>query len=44
VLSWLPEAASSYAGDIDRLLILITVTVGVWFIAAEACLVYFALR
>ena len=44
MLSWLPAAASSYAGDIDRLLVLITVIVGVWFIAAEACLVYFALR
>lgn len=41
---WLPEAASSYAGKIDGLLIMITVIVGVWFIAAEALLVYMALR
>jgi cytochrome c oxidase subunit 2 len=41
---WLPEAASSYAGDIDSLLIFITIIVGVWFLAAEALLVYMALR
>jgi hypothetical protein len=41
---WLPEAASSYAGKIDGLLIMITVIVGVWFIAAEGLLVYMALR
>jgi cytochrome c oxidase subunit 2 len=41
---WLPEAASSYAGEIDGLLVLITVIVGVWFLAAEGVLIYFALR
>jgi cytochrome c oxidase subunit 2 len=41
---WLPEAASSYAARIDGLLILITVIVGAWFIAAEGLLVYMAVR
>jgi cytochrome c oxidase subunit 2 len=42
--NWLPEAASSFAGRIDSLLILITVIVGVWFLVAEGLLVYMALR
>ena len=42
--SWLPEAASSYAGDIDRLMIFITVIVGIWFLVAEGILIGFALR
>lgn len=41
---WLPEAASSYAGRVDELLIFVTVVVGVWFVAAEGFLVYAALR
>jgi cytochrome c oxidase subunit 2 len=41
---WLPEAASSYAGDIDGLLVFITVVVGVWFLGAEAVLVALSLR
>jgi cytochrome c oxidase subunit 2 len=41
---WMPEAASSYAGEIDGLLVLITVIVGVWFLVAEGVLIYFALR
>jgi cytochrome c oxidase subunit 2 len=41
---WLPEAASSYAGKIDGLLIMITVIVGVWFLVAEGLLVYMAVR
>jgi cytochrome c oxidase subunit 2 len=41
---WLPPAASSYAGDIDGLLVSITVIVGAWFIVAEALLLFFALR
>lgn len=43
-MNWLPEAASSYAGDIDSLLVFITVIVGAWFLAAEALLVGLALR
>lgn len=42
--NWLPEAASTFAGDIDRLMIFITIVVGVWFVAAELYLVYSALR
>jgi cytochrome c oxidase subunit 2 len=42
--SWLPEAASSYAGDLDRLLIVITVIVGVWFVLAEAVLLGLVIR
>lgn len=41
---WLPEAASSYAADIDWLLGFITVIVGGWFLLAEGVLVYLALR
>ena len=33
ITNWLPEAASSYAADLDWLLVFITVIVGVWFIA-----------
>lgn len=42
--SWLPEAASSYAADMDGLIWTITVIVGVWLIAAELLLVYFIVR
>jgi cytochrome c oxidase subunit 2 len=41
---WLPDAASSYAHEIDGLLVIITVIVGAWFIAAEGLLVYLAVR
>ncbi len=41
---WLPVNASSYAGDIDHLLILIGAIVGVWLLIAEACLFYFSFR
>ena len=41
---WLPVNASSYAGDVDGLMILITVIVGVWLLIAEGVLLYFTLR
>ncbi len=41
---WLPVNASSYAGDIDGLMILIAIIVGVWLLIAEAVLIYFSLR
>jgi len=41
---WLPEAASSYARDIDGLLLFITAIVGAWFVAGETLLIYIALR
>lgn len=40
----MPIAASSYAGDMDRVMWLITVIVGIWFIAAEAILLFFTFR
>jgi len=43
MLNWLPEAASTYAADLDGLLIFITAIVGVWFILAEALLIGFAI-
>ncbi len=41
---WLPQAASSYAADIDGLLFTITWIVGVWFVIAEALLLYLIFR
>jgi cytochrome c oxidase subunit 2 len=41
---WLPQAASSYAADIDGLLVTITWIVGVWFVVAEAVLLYLTFR
>jgi cytochrome c oxidase subunit 2 len=41
---WLPQAASSYAADIDGLLFTITWIVGVWFVVAEAVLLYLVFR
>lgn len=40
----MPVAASSYAGDIDRVMWIITLIVGVWFLAAEGILLWFTLR
>ena len=34
--SWFMQQASSFAPDVDNLILLITVIVGVWFVAAEA--------
>ena len=44
MLSWLPEAASSYAADFDRLLSTINWIVGIWFLLAEAVLIYLVVR
>lgn len=44
MMRWFPEAASTYAGDLDWLFLLITIIVGVWFIAAELLLVYAAVK
>lgn len=44
MLSWLPENISTYGGDVDSLFALIYYVVGVWFIAAEALLLYFIVR
>lgn len=42
--NWLPVGASTFAPEIDRLMIFITVIVGVWFVAAEAVLFYLIFR
>ena len=34
--SWYLQQASSYAADVDNLILLVAVIVGVWFVAAEA--------
>jgi len=41
---WLPQAASSYAADIDGLLVEITWIVGVWFVIAELVLLFLIVR
>ena len=41
---WLPVPASTYAGDIDGLILLITAIVGVWFVIAEGVLFYLIFR
>lgn len=43
-MPWMPEAASSYAHDMDSLILFITVVVGAWFLVAEVVLLYLALR
>lgn len=40
----LPENVSSYGDGIDSIIHLIVVVVGIWFIAAEALLLFFAIR
>jgi len=42
--SWLPVAASSFAGDLDWLLHFITWIVGIWFVLAEAVLLFLVVR
>jgi len=44
VLALFPENASSFGGQIDSLILLITVIVGAWFVLAEAALIGFAIR
>ncbi len=41
---WFPESISTYGGDLDSVYYLIYYIVGVWFIATEAAIVYFAWR
>lgn len=44
-MGWImPEGASTYAGDIDRLYYLILVITGIAFVIVEAALVWFAIR
>jgi cytochrome c oxidase subunit 2 len=41
---WLPIPASTFAPDVDHLILFITVIVGVWFLAAEAVLFFLVWR
>jgi cytochrome c oxidase subunit 2 len=41
---WLPVPASTYAKDIDGLILFITVIVGIWFVIAQAVLFYLIFR
>jgi cytochrome c oxidase subunit 2 len=41
---WLPPNASTYGGQMDHLLLFITVIVGAWLLLAEAILFYFVFR
>lgn len=41
---YLAQSLSSYSGDVDRLVVLITILVGVWFILAEAVLFWLIFR
>lgn len=42
--SWLPQSVSTYAGDIDHLIRLIAAIVGVWFVGAQALIVWAMVR
>jgi cytochrome c oxidase subunit 2 len=44
MLEYFNRAASSYSGDVDRLVWLVTILVGFWFIAAEAMLFWLIFR
>jgi len=44
MLDRLIASASSYSGDVDRLFVLVTILVGVWFIAAEAMFFWLLFR
>ena len=44
LLSWMPEAASSYAGELDNLISIISWIVGVWFVLVQAVLFTFLIR
>ena len=44
MLDWLPQGVSTYAHDIDGLIWMITAIVGVWFLLAEAVLVFLIVK
>jgi len=43
-MDWLPEAASTYAADIDRIFWVILVVTGVVFVGVEAAIVYLIIK
>jgi cytochrome c oxidase subunit II len=44
MMQWIIQEASSYAGDIDNLILVVAVLGGFWLILAEAVLFYFMFR
>lgn len=44
ILNWFPENISTYGAQLDSLFALIYYITGVWFIAAQALLLYFVIR
>ena len=44
MMEYLIQAASSYAGDIDRLIIVVAVLTGFWLLIAEGVLFYFVFK
>jgi cytochrome c oxidase subunit 2 len=44
MIDYFVQNVSSYAGDVDRLVVLVTILVGVWFILAEAVLFWLIFR
>lgn len=44
MMAWTQRGASSFAGDIDFLILLILVIVGFWFVLAQFALFYFIIR
>lgn len=43
-MEWLIESASSYAGDIDEIILIVAVLGGFWLLVAEALLFYFVIK
>ena len=44
MINWYVERASSYAADIDNLILLVTIIVGFWFFVAQGALFWFLFR
>jgi cytochrome c oxidase subunit 2 len=44
VIDWLVPRASSYAGDVDGLILLIAILVGFWFLVAQGVFFFFIFR
>jgi len=44
MIGWFLESASTYSRDIDRLILLITLLVGFWFVTAQGFLFYFVFK
>lgn len=44
MMEWMLNSASTYAGDIDNLILVVTVLTGFWLLVAEGVLFYFCWR